>query len=271
MKKAICSMVLALAAAFAASAAVNDVRLTFYTKGPDTYKDGTTVRDGEFYALVWVAKDAAFQGFNADGTLVAKEGNELIAAVPFAENGHLAFCAKLIAAADMARYEGGTFELVMLDTRNADGTVSAAKRVGETGAWELAAVNGYQPIASVTPQAAALSTALNIASPIRIGFTSEIPEGTPQPVITGMTMREGPNGREMVIRVKGTAAYLRYTAAAVELGGTAENGEAESLPLNKNYTTASPAASNGAADPDDEIEIVVPATGKRGFFCVRRK
>ena len=261
MKKAICSMVLALAAAFAASAAVNDVRLTFYTKGPDAYKDGTTVRDGEFYALVWVAKDAAFQGFNADGTLVAKEGNELIAAVPFAENGHLAFCAKLVAAADMARYEGGTFELVMLDTRNADGTVSAAKRVGDTGAWELAAVNGYQPIASVTPQAAALSTALNIASPIRISLTSEIPEGTPQPVITGMTRREGANGREMVIRVKGTAAYLRYTAAAVGLGGTA------GAPSRQDEGTAA----NGAADPDAEIEIVIPATGDSGFFKVTRK
>ena len=278
MKTAICSMVLAVTAALSASAAVNDLRLTFYTKGPDTYKDGTPVKDGEFYALVWVAKDAAFRGFNADGTLVAKEGNELIAAVPFAENGHLAFCAKLIAAADMRRYEGGAFELVMLDTRNADGTVSAAKRVGETGAWELAAVNGYQPIASVTPQAAALSTALNIASPIRIGLTSEIPEGTPQPVITSTELREGPNGREMVIRVKGTAAYLRYTAAAVELGGTAAsgeaasgeaaNGEAVSSPLQKEL---SPTSSNGAADPDDEIEIVVPATGSSGLFKVTRK
>lgn len=258
MKKAFYSMVLALAAAFAADAAVDDVRLTFYTKGPDTYKDGTTVRDGEFYALVWVAKGAAFRGFNADGTLVAKEGNELIAAVPFAESGHLAFCAKLIAASDMARYEGGAFELVMLDTRNADGTVSAAKRVGETGGWELAAVNGYQPIASVTPQAAVLSTALDIDSPIKIGFASEVPEGTPQPVITSTELRQGPNGREMVIRVKGTAAYLRYTAAAVGPGGAA-SGAAEAT------------SANGSADPDAEIEIVIPATGKSGLFSVIRK
>ena len=259
MKKAICSTVLALAAAFAANAEVDDVRLTFYTKGPDTYKDGTAVKDGEFYALVWVAKGAAFQGFSADGTLVAKEGNELIAAVPFAENGHLAFCAKLIAASDMARYEGGTFELVMLDTRNADGTVSAAKRVGDTGAWELAAVNGYQPIASVTPQAAFLSTALDIASPIRIASVSAVPADAPQPVITSTKMRRGPNGPEMVIRVKGTAAYLRYTAAAVGLGGTAE-APAEGA-----------TAANGSADPDGEIEIVIPAKDKSGYFGIVRK
>ena len=265
MKKVICSMVLALVATFAANAAVDDARLTFYTKGPDTYGDGTLVRDGEFYALVWVAKGAAFQGFNADGTLVAEGANELIAAVPFAENGHLAFSAKLIAASDMRRYEGGTFELVMLDTRNADGTVSAAKRVGETGAWELAAVNGYQPIASVTPQAAALSTALDIDSPIRIGFTSEVPEGTPQPVITGMTMRQGVNGPEMAIKVKGTAAYLRYTAAAVDLGGMRSAASADGT------ETVSSTASNGADNPDDEIEIVVPATDKSGFFNVIRK
>ena len=267
MKKAICSMVLAVTAALSAGAAVNDLRLTFCTKGPDTYKDGTPVKDGEFYALVWVAKGAAFQGFNADGTLVAKEGNELIAAVPFAENGHLAFCKKQLGAADMARYDGGTFELVMLDTRNADGTVSAAKRVGGTGAWELAAVNGYQSIASVTPQAAFLSTALNIASPIKIGFTSAVPEGTPQPVIAGMTMREGANGREMVIRVKGTAAYLRYTAAAVGLGGTAETPSRQ----DEGTAASGTSAANGVADPDAEIEIVVPATGNSGFFKVLRQ
>ena len=264
MKKLICSMVLA-AATFAANAAVDDVRLTFCTKGPDTYKDGTTVKDGEFYALVWVAKDAAFQGFNADGTLVAKETNELVAAVPFAENGHLAFCKKQIAASEMAHYAGGTFELVMLDTRNADGTVSAAKRADGTGAWELAAVNGYQPVASMTPQAAALSTALDIDSPIKIAFTSAIPADAPKPVVTGMTMREGANGREMVIKVKGTAAYLRYAASSVKLGGT------RSVASEDGTDAVASASVNGASDPDEEIEIVVPATDESGFFSVNRK
>ena len=259
MKKLIGSMVLA-AAALAANAAVDDLRLTFYTKGPDTYADGTTVKDGEFYALVWVAKDAAFQGFNADGTLVAKETNELVAAVPFAENGHLAFCKKQIAASEMVRYAGGTFELVMLDTRNADGTVSAAQRVDGTGAWELKAVNGYQSVASTTPQAAALSTALDIDLPIRISFVSEVPADAPKPVITSTTMREGANGREMVIRVKGTAAYLRYTVAAVKLGETAEASSRQDEAT----------AANGSADPEAEIEIVVPATADSGFFTVIR-
>lgn len=258
MKKIICSMILSATAVLSASAGVDDVRLTFYTNGPDRYMDGTIVRDGEFYALVWVAEGETFQGFTADGKLVSQgEDNELVAAVPFAKDGHLAFCAKQIGAADMVRYAGGAFELVMLDTRNADGSVSAAKRA-DGGAWELAAVNGYQAIASVTPQAAALATALDIDSPIKIGSVSTVPQDAPQPVITDMKLRKGANGQEMVIKVKGTAAYLRYCVASVDLGGATS-------------TPVAGSAINGDADPDQEIEIVIPATASSGFFKLMRK
>ena len=51
----------------AAFGAANDARISFSTKGPDTYADGTTVLDGECYALCW-SKDFANFAIKADGT-----------------------------------------------------------------------------------------------------------------------------------------------------------------------------------------------------------
>ena len=50
MKKLLFTMV--VAAFGAAFGAANDTILVFSTKGPDTYADGTSVLDGERYALV---------------------------------------------------------------------------------------------------------------------------------------------------------------------------------------------------------------------------
>ncbi|MBQ8125761.1 MAG: hypothetical protein IJ173_07735, partial [Kiritimatiellae bacterium] len=57
----------ALALSLAAFAAQNDALVTFSTKGPDCYADGTTVLDGECYALCW-SKDFANFAIRADGT-----------------------------------------------------------------------------------------------------------------------------------------------------------------------------------------------------------
>ena len=51
MKK-LMTMIGAVGLAFAATAAIDDALLTFSTVGPDKYSDGTTVLDGECYALV---------------------------------------------------------------------------------------------------------------------------------------------------------------------------------------------------------------------------
>ena len=52
--------------AMASFAAVNDTLISFSTPGVDTYADGTAVRDGECYALVWSA-DGVFEGLDVNG------------------------------------------------------------------------------------------------------------------------------------------------------------------------------------------------------------
>lgn len=252
MKRTILSMMVAVAA-MAASAAIDDVCLTFKSTGIDCYKDGTRALDGEFYALVWVAKDATFGGFNADGTLVDPVNNEVIVTYPYAKGGKLPKCKAQVSQANAVRFGfGGSLHVILLDTRLADGTL-AGRIALANGGYAPARINGYESVSAVTAEAAILAYALNIPSPILIEKTSEVPEGAPKPVITSATLRDGAKGREFVIRVKGTAAYLNYTAAGV-------NGT----------EVKDPSAASGAADPEAEIEIVIPATDDTGLFKVIR-
>ena len=48
---------------------VSDRHLVFWTNGPDRYADGSSVQNGECYALVCTKAGAAFAGFNADGSV----------------------------------------------------------------------------------------------------------------------------------------------------------------------------------------------------------
>lgn len=246
-------------AAVSAFGAMDDARLSFETKGPDRYQDNTVVVDGEFYALVWAAAGSSFKGFVADGSLVDAAANRVVAYAPFAKDGHLPFVKLQLTTTEMAGYAGGSFELLLLDTRKADGSLAAA-RVGENGLKSPAVIHGYQSVASVSVAAATLASALDVASPIRIATDSVVPEGTPKPQIVSTFLRSGKNGQEFVIRVKGTSAYLRYAATAVAADGSA-----------KGQTAANAAVADGAGDPEQEIELVYPASGSSGLFKVTGK
>lgn len=105
--------------------AANDTLVSFSTRGPDTYGDGSTVRDGECYALVWTKTGAAFGGFNADGTLVSAE-DRLVAVASLAKGGRCPPTLFEIDAKDAVNSAGGSFALYLLDTRvrGADGSVT---------------------------------------------------------------------------------------------------------------------------------------------------
>ena len=257
MKKTLMALV-ALAAGMIFAAEQNDFRLTLSTKGPDSYAAAPkrTVLDGEFYALVWTKTADAPVVFKADGTVDGEA--KLVVAGPWAKNGRCGYVLHQISAGEMKDYAGGVFRLVALDTRKADGTLSGFTRDAE-GYAHPTMVNGYSLVASMTTDAALLSSTLRLDSPISISEPSTVPEGTPQPVITDMKLRRGANGQELVIRVKGTSPYLNYTASAVAVDGATSEVQSAA------------AGATGAENPDDEIEIVVPATGNSGLFKVIRK
>lgn len=72
-----------VAVAFANS--VSDARLSFSTKGPDRYADGSVVLDGECYALVW-SKDGNFDGFAANGECI-DDCDRIVLIAPIAKDG----------------------------------------------------------------------------------------------------------------------------------------------------------------------------------------
>ncbi len=149
--KQLLAMMLAVSAAVA-MAGMDNLVLTFSSTGPDAYKDGTPVRDREYYALVWTPDDAEFAGVKADGTAVPP--SKVAIAAPIAKDGH---CPQVMYQIDegyrKANFPGGTWGVYLLDTRvfavDADGMVQqdAQGKAIVTGS-NLKAVKGYGAVAA---------------------------------------------------------------------------------------------------------------------------
>ena len=117
MKKTLISA-FAAAMSAAAFAGMNNVTIMFSTPGPDKYADGTSVRDGEKYALVWTKNGEEFAGIDANGNS-ADANSVVVAAVEVAKSG----CCPLVefqvddGYVDSAGFANGTWSVVLLDTR----------------------------------------------------------------------------------------------------------------------------------------------------------
>ena len=114
MKKAILGFCLLLGAF--AFAGVDDVVITFSTKGPDTYADGTVVLDGECYALVWTKAGAAFAGIDSEGNAVGDDSKVLLKA-PVAKGGK---CPNVLFQIEEGYYKSlgaGSLAVYLMDTR----------------------------------------------------------------------------------------------------------------------------------------------------------
>ena len=242
MKKIL--MILAAAAAtLPALAGQDNLLATFSTTGPDRYADGTVVKDGESYALVWTAKGKTFAGITVDGKAVgSQDDNRVLCVAPLAQGGR---CPDVVVevnklVADL--YAGaGTFSLHLLDTRKADGTpggvAAGVNGYGATQAFTLSAAEQLQ--SGVATNAALAATA------------SELPASIPQPRIKSIEVKDG------IVRltVERTSKKVRY---GVSSGATP--GE---LAADADFA---PQDGNDAGD----IVITAPAKGGSGFFSVGR-
>ena len=158
MKKHLFAMV--VAAFGAAFGAANDTILTFSTQGPDTYGDGTTVLDGERYALVWQRAGTSFAGLTADCKPVDPKNTQIVVAAPLAKGGKCPETVFEIDAAYAATFAGGSFALYLLDTRvrGADGATGLSGESGGEGARRPASVNAVGAASSAITSTSQLST-----------------------------------------------------------------------------------------------------------------
>lgn len=257
MKKMI--VLCAFAASLSAFAAVEDVVLTFSTKGPDTYADGSVVRDGECYALVWQPAGATGAlAIAADGSVADPTQGEIVLTVPTAKNGRCPTIAIQIDASYAAKHEGGTWSLYLFDTRTfaEDGTVSLAGVAN----GRAKAVNAASAVAGATVQATAASATLGASAPQTLAATlaataatvSAIPADAPQPTVKDIRV----DGGYVYVTVADTAPYLQYNLTA----GTD--------PANLNEAKAAENPVNGKSGED--IILVTPAKAGGAFFRVGR-
>jgi len=243
---------LSLRAAFGAA---DDTLVAFSTPGPDRYADGTAVKDGECYALVWTRAGAAFAGISADGKAVGDDSKVLVYA-PVAKGGRCPTVVFEIDAELAAAYAGGAYGVYLCDTRLADGRVG-----GLTAAGAPVAVNGWGK-GSGEPGTGSGSSFVDLQAPastlVSVTAKSELPADAPKPQVTSVRVV----GANVVLTVKGTLPCLQYAASEVGVGGRAQDA---------GPGPSASAAAQGAATVDGEITVIVPKRGDSGFYRVGRR
>lgn len=180
--------------ALASLAAVNDTLISFSTPGPDTYLDGTTVRDGECYALVW-SQDGVFEGVKDDGTAV-DANDRVVLVAPVAKDGRCPDLVYQVAAATAEALKGGRYGVYLLDTRR---TVAGETVVGlnpKTGKLDyvksyasatepIAATDGIASAAAAKAvDGAAVAEYVEVAKPV---VAIEVKSAVIRLTVTGMS------------------------------------------------------------------------------------
>lgn len=213
------------------------------TAGPDRYGDGQTVMDGECYALVW-STDGVFDGFSADGSPV-DPGDRVVNVGAVAKNGRCraAFEVQASLADTLA---GGVYEVYVLDTRVSENGVVAPHGLVD---GKLSVLNGYGKVSenvTIGPGAGLVLTGA-AAGAATAGVATEAAADVEQPRVTRIVQE----GDKVAIYVKGLPGYMR-----VRMGDT--------LSLSGGVTPAVP------TDAQDEIKLIVPKVGDKGFYKVIR-
>lgn len=253
MNKTIAVIFAVAAISSAVFAAANDVLLTFSTQGPDKYSDGTSVLDGECYALVYTPKGKTFAGFAADGTEADPATGKIVLCAPVAKNGHCPYVAfQIDADVAAAEYPSGTWAVYLLDTRRYD-VNGVAKLAGtRNGKPVMVNASGFVTYGNVTKPTNGAFDAIASTGAAQTSGASEVPGSVPSPRITDIKVIDG----YVYITVQDTVPFINYTLKE----GDTPTGLA-----------ADPAHAPQSGDEKEEIIFVSPDNSKTRFFSVGRK
>ena len=241
---------------------LQDKLARFSTPGPDRYADGSIVRDGECYALVWSPAGTAFAGFNADGTPVSSNDRVVLAGA-LAQDGKCRDAVFQIPAKEYAVLAGGEWAVCLVDTRNLAGVPTGTQNGKPVRVNRWGIVSGGVEIttaASARPRLAATGGTRSVASdggrgatalPVRANNLSAVPPNLLPPQITAIEVGDG----EVWLGVGGTVPYLSYTI----MSGETPND------LKEDYFSE---VVDG--DANSEIAIGTVKSVKRRFFKVKR-
>ena len=242
-----------LSALFAGVAAVvfangvDDARISFSTKGPDCYADGSVVVDGECYALTW-SKDGNFDGFDANGECIDPE-DRIVLLAPVAKDGRCPPVLFQIPAAEAESLKNGQYAVYLLDTRVSSGGETKA---GGISGGRPALMNGYGEASAAIAVAGA--DAFKSASESGSGGTgivasslASIPADCTQPRIKAIRI-EGDN---VFLTVENLKGFMRVRSGSdVSVSGA---------------TDAAVETTGG-----EDVTLVTRKPGNSGFFKVIR-
>ena len=219
-------------------AAANDLLVTFSTPGPDTYADGTTVLDGECYALCWSTDFSQFAitptGEGVNGKVVLK--------APVAKGGRCPTTVLEINSDYVKQnFNGGEWAVYLLDTRWFSPTGLAS-----VGSATRGNTFGLVGNSVAVPSGSAAGILAGTA-----GSATSVAGEVAAPDITGIKVAGG----KVFVTVK-SVPYLGY--ALVE-GATPDT------------VTEDVDGAKASATGDDEVTIVTDAKEGGAFFKVNRK
>ena len=217
MKKLLISAFAAVASA-AVFAGMDNVVISFSTPGPDRYSDGTDVEDGECYALVWTPTGSEFAGIDANGK--ASGDSKVVLAAPVAKDKK---CPSIMFEVDedyvAANYPGGTWSVVLLDTRvfrlGADGkpVVTDGKReVLSKG--DATKVNGYGVVGAAKAADAVKGGAEAMGGVA--ASSGDVASDTPAPVVKGISVDDN----YVYITITSTKPAYKYTLESGDTPGS---------------------------------------------------
>lgn len=246
MKKAVVAFLFLCVLRCAYAHSVDDTCVSFSTRGPDRYSDGSVVLDGECYALVY-SGDGVFEGFTADGKCIDEEDRVILIA-PVARDGRCPPVLFQFSPRDMDLPAGGRYSVFLLDTRLSEN--GAARAAGSTGG-ALEFVNGYAAVtATVKPASASERISLKESATGGNGQVArnvaQPPPSARQPKIKSMRV----DGDLVTITVENLGGYMR-----VQSGKDV-----------KSFTSTGPATRTSGAAGETTLSAQKP--GSSGFFRV---
>ena len=214
---------------------VGDARLSFSTKGPDRYADGSVVMDGECYALVW-SKDGTFDGFAANGECIDPE-DRIVLIAPIAKDGRCPPVLFQIPEATANELSGGRYAVYLLDTRVTVGE-SVRPRGTVNGKLALGALNSVNAMENAEDKAEG-----QVAS-----ILSAAPADCAQPRIKSMRI-EGDN---VFLTVENLKGFMRVSSGSDVSASDAATAAVET------------------SGEGGEVTLVTKKPGNSGFFKVIR-
>lgn len=229
------------------SAGSDDTVIAFSTVGPDRYADGTTVMDGECYALVW-SGDGVFEGFTASGE-PQDSADKVVIIAPVADGGRCPDINFQIDSEEVEKNESGVYAVYLLDTR-----VKAGDTVRPSGSSAgIDALNGYGAVTKRTVSIKAVSSGDfpvlgGEERPQVADQSAAAPKNLAQPKIKSFRLE----GDYAYLKVENLSGYLRVQHGA---DVTASDG------------TGVAVAADGAGD---DVILIAPKSGGSGFYKVVR-